>query len=609
MQRITEIRLRNFRAFGDREEIITLKYGENLLIYGENGSGKSTIYAALRDLLDSSVNPGLDYTPNVYLPEEAPGHVSVTFREKEPYVRDSTFVFGPDLTSQRTAQTAQFLKDANMARAFLSYKEIVRTYLSEQAEANKLFQVLVETLLSHHVLKSVNETVDECWNKLRADLSMHGNSTEFREAEQKLASVPTGNVPNFKQNLNLLLQDIFQQLNGFLSTYFNHGVELGYQLSIKRDYKEAWGELSLEARFNGHQISRHFADFLNEARLSALSICLYLAAIKSNPKPNEFRLLFLDDVFIGLDTSNRLPLLELLHKEFVLDGYQIILTTYDREWFELANNWFAAQIAPYHWQQLEMYEEKVERVLGQLSILPTVRPVLISNENNLIKAQNYFRAKDYPAAGNYLRKSIEEWLQSHLPLAYRISSESEHVFNNLEGMLNGMKKFYEQAKEPLPTKFNTSASVLKRLVFNPASHFDPRSALYKNELEQAFELMDELISTPKLSIRIVLARGSLVTYEYVNPITPTEYKTTFALTEDLYCIDKAGRFSKWLPCKFKMLSFELNKINSTVNKGEFSLENGAIKIQEFLKAHNETVVVDWENDFLTDKGLRLAAII
>ena len=50
---------------------------------------------------------------------------------------------------------------------------------------------------------------------------------------------------------------------------------------------------------------------LNEARLSAISTCIYLASIKNNPQAIEYKLLFLDDIFIGLDMGNRLPILKM----------------------------------------------------------------------------------------------------------------------------------------------------------------------------------------------------------------------------------------------------------------------------------------------------------
>src|SRR5438552_5657429 len=45
--KITKISLQNFRAYEERFEI-DLEGGKNLLLHGENGAGKSSLYFALR---------------------------------------------------------------------------------------------------------------------------------------------------------------------------------------------------------------------------------------------------------------------------------------------------------------------------------------------------------------------------------------------------------------------------------------------------------------------------------------------------------------------------------------------------------------------------------
>lgn len=54
MIRIDSIEIRDFRGFpADSVSPIRLQGKKNLLIYGENGSGKSTIFHALKHLFDS----------------------------------------------------------------------------------------------------------------------------------------------------------------------------------------------------------------------------------------------------------------------------------------------------------------------------------------------------------------------------------------------------------------------------------------------------------------------------------------------------------------------------------------------------------------------------
>ena len=54
MVRITKIEIKNFRAFPRTYQIDLHKAGKNLLVYGENGSGKTSLYLALKLFLESS---------------------------------------------------------------------------------------------------------------------------------------------------------------------------------------------------------------------------------------------------------------------------------------------------------------------------------------------------------------------------------------------------------------------------------------------------------------------------------------------------------------------------------------------------------------------------
>jgi len=78
-----------------------------------------------------------------------------------------------------------------------------------------------------------------------------------------------------------------------------------------------------------------------------LAISLYLASIKVNPSKGALKILVLDDLLIGLDMSNRLPLLEILRNHFVDvkedDSFQIIMTTYDKAWYELVKSYFGEE--------------------------------------------------------------------------------------------------------------------------------------------------------------------------------------------------------------------------------------------------------------------------
>ena len=76
MKRINRIEIENARAYYDRLPI-ALDRGENLLLYGENGSGKTSLYKSLRDFIQSFYAP-VEYTPNRYKAAGETGEVMLS---------------------------------------------------------------------------------------------------------------------------------------------------------------------------------------------------------------------------------------------------------------------------------------------------------------------------------------------------------------------------------------------------------------------------------------------------------------------------------------------------------------------------------------------------
>ena len=85
-------------------------------------------------------------------------------------------------------------------------------------------------------------------------------------------------------------------------------------------------EILLKVKFFDEDISAHHR-FLNEAKLSAIALSIYFAGFLLQPE-SDLKVLALDDVLIGLDMSNRIPVLDILDEYF--SDYQIFLTTYDK---------------------------------------------------------------------------------------------------------------------------------------------------------------------------------------------------------------------------------------------------------------------------------------
>jgi DNA repair exonuclease SbcCD ATPase subunit len=79
--RIKSIEINNYKAFYGKHKITINR--KNAFIYGENGSGKSSLYYALKDFIQSSMETiNLNEVENIFLPDAKKGncHINVKFQ-------------------------------------------------------------------------------------------------------------------------------------------------------------------------------------------------------------------------------------------------------------------------------------------------------------------------------------------------------------------------------------------------------------------------------------------------------------------------------------------------------------------------------------------------
>src|SRR5439155_16330394 len=132
-------------------------------------------------------------------------------------------------------------------------------------------------------------------------------------------------------------------------------------------------------------------------------LAIYFAAARMVLKPPSVgadgslmtRLLVLDDVLIGLDLSNRLPVLKLLNEEF--RDWQVLLFTYDRVWFDLAKEYTEHTG---RWAYLNLRE--LPTASGQPG-----RPHVEPCTDLLGVAEKHLQSCDLMAAAVYIRAAFE----------------------------------------------------------------------------------------------------------------------------------------------------------------------------------------------------------
>lgn len=556
MKKITEISLCNYRAFlnkhGEENKYkISLPKGENLLIYGENGSGKSSLFKGLRDVFYSANNPGITVIGNIFAGQVDPDtEIKIKISETQ---EDGNWSLLEELIFNEGGSTTPTNANLlNTTKAFLTYRDILETYFLDRdnAENPNLFNLFFEVLLARLTddennqdiiaeikgLETSIETIENAFNQIKNDLPELSDKEILEDLKEPINEKIRQLNGRFIEIINGLLNDTNRYLQEYFKSNVNIGITNPYEfLSLEGEFPNFSlnKKLKFVLGYFNYLVDDNYSLFLNEARLSAIAICIYLAALKKESLrvADNLKFLFLDDIFIGVDTSNRIPLLKILADDFM--DFQIFISTYDREWFELVKKYQRT------WKSLELY-------VGENTICEV--PVLIQDDQSpLKKGKNYIDSFDYFSAANNIRKALEELLENILPETYLCKSK------DLESSINLLFLYYANlgCSDLIDVNLNRDLILFKDIVLNPMSHYDLKSPIYKAEVVKAYNTVIELQMLPRIERKVVLNVGDILFYKN----TSKKYNATYLLTETLYEIFINGVSSRFNYPKHKIITW------------------------------------------------------
>jgi energy-coupling factor transporter ATP-binding protein EcfA2 len=488
--RIARITISDFRGFppGDPYRF-QLEKGKNLLLHGENGAGKTSVFQALRLLL-SPLKPTKSFADyqHVFANRDAgtPGVVAIDLTAGTP--SDYRWDAG-NLHPSQDERDVSFREYARRA-IFLDYKALLRTnFLHEDKDHINLFDLLVGRLL-RDVEFPDGRTVAASWHDVKYYFGSQRRRRRNRDARRKhidelaeafrdqLNDLLNAEKVGVVAKANQLLEKLSRALSPLPSRHSSAGDVLAISLEVghptlstvdmrrtRPPHEFAGEDVTLRAAFGGKPIE-HPAIFFNEARLTAIALALYLAtALVTIPKArtsNLSRLLVLDDALIGLDLAHRLPLLDVLNADDFKD-WQILLLTYDANWFEMASDYLpGAQWAKYH--LLAMAHEAGWEI-----------PVLQPDSSYLDRAWQHIQAGDFKAAAVYLRTAWEvamrefcEARQLKVPLKREMH---EYKAEDFWPLVKGyeFKPNHRLVGELLAGEID----ICRQYVLNPLCHNDP----------------------------------------------------------------------------------------------------------------------------------------
>ena len=459
--RITGVEIANYRGFAGDSFRLTLEQGENLLVYGENGAGKSSLYNTLKDFLHAATNK------NVTL-EQRRNRDNLN-KDKEPAVRITTTTTPvTEWTPATRGQDTDNWRILDDGKGFLDYRHLLRFYNAPQDSSGRieLFDLLLKEMLANHRMEVPGTpTFLSEWRaiKKRTDYYFYGESGR-QELKQRVARFNTA----FKEAAIKLATRASALLHDF-----DPSIEITFITEKDADF--TWYPKYVNAPHFFAEITRpgkasitEYHEIFNEARLSAMAICLFFAAMETCPIEGP-RLLVLDDVLIGLDMGNRRKVINLVQKLF--PTWQIIILTYHKAWFEVLKS--RIKVGAWGgnaWRSIILRPEKC-RQSGLVTIAHE------ESGTALETAALCLERRDHKAAAVYARTAFEIVLHKHADrLHLTVQFKEDRLKLDTDDFLNPFEKKFDHLVDPLK-KAQAQGLVaelrfIRRTVLNAFAHAD-----------------------------------------------------------------------------------------------------------------------------------------
>lgn len=468
--KITKIQLKNYRAFHGNSYTIHLQNGENLIVFGENGSGKSSLYYALRDFFTVDKSE-MDITKPPYrnlFATRPDTIVKIKFSDNNEYEWSNN----QDTTSQLVS------RGIDTTKGFIDYKGLLQTYYAQQkADSVNVFDFLVEEILKDVRPLGKTWTFGEKWKEIIDNLPKQDNPSEIKRIK-KIIKEFNDALDKSAKDLEKEGQKILDKFEMNLIIDLNsQGVNYNENRRAKLDKLENQ-IVKLFVDFYNHRHENHH-NMLNEARLSAVAISLFFASFKLQPK-GKFKFVVLDDMLIGLDMANRFPVLDILDEMF--SDFQIFLFTFDKFWYHALKKRYESASAD--WESLEFYSSRQKN-----KVIMLVRP----SHGYLEKAKEQKRDSDYEAAANLTRSYYEELIKDFCE-----NRRLEIQYSSDIKTLNA-QKFWDKTKEVIQneaedTNIIGKVEMIVSSTLHSMSHAGT-SPITEAEVRTAIRTMEELNET------------------------------------------------------------------------------------------------------------------
>lgn len=470
--RLHKIEIRNFKAF--REFILNLG-GRHLLVYGDNGSGKSSLYWALYTFLQSASKPknsiakyfdpaGPENLLNIHEQAAAtprPGEIAVTLRDTATK-NDTTYRISQ--ADHGTYQQPAILK-GDLASDFISYRFFFGFSDFRYSEKFNLWPLFEKEILPFCV-STGGKVPFEAWRLIKDENPNPGNysglaGTEAFDTFHRNTTFFAGILPGIVDSISVEAQQFYDRhfsADDPAKVTLKLGVTTppsssgGNQQSFQFDKPV----IEFGIQIAGKVVNRPQA-FLNEAKLTQLALSVRFAASLVNLHESDLKLLVLDDLLVSLDMSNRMKVVEILLTD-TFANFQKIILTHDLGFFRE----FRRTIGQSHpdWSFIRLVGEPATAITCQ------------TEKTELQKAQDYLHGHNLDEAAVSLRKAADDMAKRYREWAEKKKLPPGEFFTLTENLRAARNKLLEKIPTQLYDRVLNGTPEPQREHLIPASDED-----------------------------------------------------------------------------------------------------------------------------------------
>lgn len=514
--KINKIEIKNFKFF--KGSFPLALDGKNLLLYGENGCGKSSIYwsfythyqACLKTEAEAGKYFDAEHPENLRNRFANPGDESglaVEFVEEES---GTTHTYNDSSASCyiNDPGSLNFMNSTLKSSDFMNYKFLTSMFDFRNSQDNNVFPIfekeifqclpLWPSMFSSKFPPMPTNSAEEYWQTIKKNIELIPRSTsgrflvsndEHRKVEEQLEE--------FNDLLYAALGELVTTANDIINNQFKLDVNLNikYRPATFNNFVSAIGKgrdqqlinpkIVLNARMTNPNVVdaspiEHPRSFFNEAKLTQMALSLRLAILDLKPSAgaNNNSTVFVDDLLISLDMACRRKVID------VMLGYsanrQFVVMTHDRNFFYLFKSAIEKR-GDGNWKYVEMYAPEVDGV---------PKPCAIENLGYLVKARHFLDKLEIPAAVNYLRKACEYELKRILPNHLKVTDAESGRSLSLNTLIQNYNEF--SRKHMNFPKIVNSFTDDRKLIMNPFSHDDMHCQAYRVEVETLLRQIEDL---------------------------------------------------------------------------------------------------------------------